>query len=159
MEGSRITNILILKMAIANLLVTISVMPFSVLVHNVGSRSIGGLFWRNFSQIRLLALYQMSAPASIFIVIVVSNDRFVAIIYPMKLRVLPKTKMTTFSMSVSSAPYAIPFMISLEIYERDLIYDYLRCFPPLNYKTSFQIYYLITFLFLYCAPLLILRVV
>ena len=27
---------------------------------------------------------------------------------------------------------------------------------PLNNKTSFQIYYLITFLFLYCAPLLIL---
>ena len=44
MEGNRITNILILKMAIANLLVTISVMPFSVLVHNVGSRSIGGRF-------------------------------------------------------------------------------------------------------------------
>ena len=38
MEGNRITNILIFKMAIANLLVTISVMPFSVLVHNVGSR-------------------------------------------------------------------------------------------------------------------------
>ena len=32
-----------------------------------------------------------------------------------KLRVLPKTKMTTFSLSVSLAPYAIPFVISLEI--------------------------------------------
>ena len=32
------------------------------------------------------------------------------------------------------------------------------CFPPLNNKTSFQIYYLITFLFLYCAPLLILMI-
>ena len=57
----------------------------------------------------------MSALASIFIVMVVLIDRFVAIMYPMKLRVLPKTKMTTFSMSVSSASYAIPFMISLEI--------------------------------------------
>ena len=61
-----------------------------------------------------LSLYQMSAPASIFIVMVVSIDRFVAVMYP-KLRVLPKTKMKTFFMSVSSASYAIPFMISLEI--------------------------------------------
>ena len=80
----------------------------------------------------------MSTPATIFIVIVVSNDRFVAIMYPMKLRVLPKNKMTAFSMSVSSAPYAIPFMISLEIYERDLIYDYLRCFPPLQLQDFFS---------------------
>ena len=51
----------------------------------------------------------------------------------------------SFFMSVSSASYAIPFMISLEIYERDRIYDCLRCFPPLtDNKTSFQIYYLIS---------------
>ena len=60
-----------------------------------------------------LSLYQMSAPASIFIIMVVSIDRLVAIMYPMKLRVLPKTKMKTFFMSVSSASYAIP----LKIYE------------------------------------------
>ena len=35
MESNRITNILILEMAIANLLVTISVMPFIALVHNI----------------------------------------------------------------------------------------------------------------------------
>ena len=92
-------------------------MPFSVLVHSVGisiDRS-ADFFGEISYKSRLLSLYQMPTPASIRIVMVVSNDYLVAIMYPMKLRVLPKIKMMTFFMSVSSAPYAIPFMISLEI--------------------------------------------
>ena len=41
-------------------------------------------------------LYQMFIPASIFIVMLVSIDRFFAVMYPMKLWVLPKTKMRCF---------------------------------------------------------------
>ena len=144
-------------MAIADLLVTISWMPYSVLFLYVGRRWIGGLFGEISCKI-VRFLFLMSIPASILIVVVVSIDRFFAIVYPMKLRVLPKTKMTTFVIWVCSASYAIPLAISYEIKERDGIYYCLRCLPPLNNKTSLKIYYLITFIFLYCAPLLILIV-
>ena len=53
MAGNRITNMLILKMAIADLLVTISVMPFSVLFW-VGGEVDRRTFWRNFLQNRSL---------------------------------------------------------------------------------------------------------
>ena len=144
-------------MAIADLLVTISAMPYNVLVLYVERRWIGGLFGEISCKL-VPFLYQTSIPASILIVVVVSIDRFFAVMYPMKLRVLTKTKMTTFVIWVCSASYAIPLMISLGIKERDGIYYCLRCFPPLNIKTSLHIYYLITFIFLYCAPLLILMV-
>ena len=49
-------------------------------------------------------------------------------------------------------------MISFGIQERDGIYYCSRCFPPLSNTTSAQIYFLTTFIFLYCAPLLILMV-
>ena len=157
--GNRITNMLILNMAVADLLVTISVMPYSVLVLYLGRtpRWIGGLFGEISCKI-VPFLAQMSIPASIFFVMVVSIDRFFAIVYPMKLRVLPKTKMMNFVIWVCSASYAVPFMISFGIQERDGIYYCSRCFPPLRNTTSAQIYYLTTFIFLYCAPLLILMV-
>ena len=148
---------LILNMAIADLLVTISAMPYSVPLLYVGWRWIGGVFGDVSCKI-VSFLPQMSIPASIFFVMVVSIDRFFAIVYPMKLRVLPKTKMMNFVIWVCSASYAVPYMISFGIQERDGIYYCLLWFPPLRNTASAQIYYLTTFIFLYCAPLLILMV-
>ena len=156
--SNRITNMLIFNMATADLIVTISVMPFSVLVLYVGERWIGGVFGEISCKI-VPFIMQMSIPASILIVVAVSIDRFFAIVYPMKPRVLPKTKMTTFVIWVCSASYAVPVVISFGIHEQEGIYFCSVFFPPLgNNTTSVQIYYLITFIFLYCAPLLILTV-
>ena len=155
--GNRITNMFILNMAVADLLVTISVMPYSIRLLYVGDRWIGGILGEISCKI-VFFLPQMSIPASIFFVIVVSIDRFFAIVYPMKLRRLPKTKMMNFVIWVCSASYAVPYMISFGIQERDGIYYCSRCFPPLRNTASAQIYYLTTFIFLYCAPLLILMV-
>ena len=157
MVGNRITNMLILNMAVADLLVTISVMPYSVRLLYVGNRWIGGLFGEISCKI-VHFLSQMSIPASVFFVMVVSIDRFFAVVYPMKLRASPKTKMTTFVIWVCSASYAVPHLISFGIQERDGIYYCSRFFPPLSNTTSLQIYFITTFIFLYCAPLLILMV-
>ena len=155
--GNRITNMLILNMAVADLLVTISVMPYSVRLLYVGNRWIGGLFGE--ISCKIVSFFsQMSIPASIFFVMVVSIDRFFAVVHPMKLRVLPKTKMTTSVIWVCSASYAVPHLMSFGIQERHGIYYCSCCFPPLSNTTSLQIYYLTTFIFLYCAPLLILMV-
>ena len=101
----------------------------------------------------------MSIPVSIAIVMVVSIDRFFAIVYPMKARAF-RLKIKTLALAawVCSAAYAIPSFISFGILERDGIYCCSSWSPPFSNKTSVQIYYLTTFIFLYCAPLLILMV-
>ena len=48
---------------------------------------ISGFFGKISYKSRSFSLYQMSTPASICIVMVVSNDRLDAIMYPMELRV------------------------------------------------------------------------
>ena len=149
---------LILNMAVADLLVTISAMPYSVLLLYVGWRWIGGVFGDVSCKI-VHFLYQMSIPASIAIVMVVSIDRFFAIVYPMKARAFRlKIKMMALAAWACSAAYAIPFLISFGILERNGIYYCSSWSPPFSNKTSVQIYYLTTFIFLYCAPLLILMV-
>ena len=156
--GNRITNMLILNMSIADLLVTIFKMPVSLLVSHVGRRWIGGTFGDISCKIVYFSRH-VSIPASIAIVMVVSVNRFFAVVYPMKARTFrQKIKMVTLAGWVCSAAYATPFLISFGIQERDGIYYCLHWFPPLNNTTSVQIYCLTAFIFLYCAPLLILMV-
>ena len=156
--GNRITNMLILNMAIADLLVTISAMPFSVLFIYVRRRWIGGIFGEISCKI-VHFIYRMSILASIFVVVVVSIDRFFAVVYSMKARTFrQKIKMAILAAWVCSAAYAIPVLTSFGIVERDGVYYCLNYLPPLNNMTSLQIFYLITFVFFYCIPLLILMV-
>ena len=149
---------LILNMAIADLLVTIFTMPVNLLYLHVGPRWIKGTFGEISCKIVRFSC-QVSIPASIAVVMVVSIDRFFAVVYPMKARTFrQKIKMMTLAAWVCSAAYAIPYGISFGIKERHGIYYCLRCLPPLSNKTSLKIYYLTTFIFLYCAPLLVLMV-
>ena len=145
--GNRITNMLILNMAIADLLVIIFMMPVSLLTFYVRWRWIGGTFGEISCKIVYFSI-RMPIPASIAIVMVVSIDRFFAVVYPMKARTFrQKIKMVTLAAWVCSAAYAIPFLISSGILELDGIYYCSPWFPPLDNMTSVQIYFLITFVF------------
>ena len=156
--GNRITNMWILNMAIADLLVTIFTMPVNLLYLHVGPRWIGGTFGEISCKIVRFSC-QVSIPASIAVVMVVSIDRFFAVVHPMKARAFRlKIKIGTLAAWVCSVAYAIPYGISFGIREHDGIYYCSSWFPPLNNLTSWQVYYLITFVFFYCTPLLILMV-
>ena len=156
--GNRITNMLILNMAIADLLVTIFTMPVNLLFCHVGGRWIRGTFGEISCKIVRFCC-QVSIPASIAVVMVVSIDRFFAVVYPMKARAFRlKIKIGTLAAWVCSVAYAIPYGISFGIREHDGIYYCSTWFPPLTNLTSWQVYYLITFVFFYCTPLLILMV-
>ena len=149
---------LILNMAIADLLVTVFWMPASLLFFHVGGRWIGGTFGEISCKIVRFSC-QVSIPASIAVLMVVSIDRFFAVVYPMKARAFRlKIKMVTLAAWVCSVAYAIPYGISFGILEHDGIHFCSPRVPPLDNMTSFQIYYLITFVFFYCTPLLILVV-
>ena len=155
--GNQAINMLIANMAVADLLVTIFAMPYSLIYLHVGVRWIGGIIGQITCKIVHFS-YQISIPASIITVLLVSLDRFFAIWYPMRGKVFRKVKITTAAIWICSAAYAIPFKLANDIYEYNGNYYCVRFFSPFDNKNSRQIYYLITFIFLYCIPLVILLV-
>lgn len=100
--GNRATNLLITNMAAADLLVTLFAMPYSVLFINVGQQWIGGVIGQVTCKFVHFA-YQISIPASIFTVLLVSFDRYFAICYPMKANVFRNGKVMTTTIWISSA--------------------------------------------------------
>ncbi|XP_022791685.1 substance-K receptor-like [Stylophora pistillata] len=155
--GNRATNLLITNMAAADLLVTLFAMPYSVLLINVGQQWIGGVIGQVTCKFVHFA-YQISIPASIFTVLLVSFDRYFAICYPMKANVFRNGKVMTTTIWISSAAYAVPFMMANDILEDNDASYCLRIFSPLDNQKSRQTYYLVTFILLYFVPLTILLV-
>lgn len=144
-------------MAAADLLVTLFAMPYSVLFINVGQQWIGGVIGQVTCKFVHFA-YQISIPASIFTVLLVSFDRYFAICYPMKASVFRNDKVMTTTIWISSAAYAIPFMMANGILEYNDASYCLRIFSPFDNQKSRQTYYLVTFILLYFVPLTILLV-
>ena len=56
----------------------------------------------------------------------------------------------------SSAGYAIPFMMANDIYDKNGTHYCVRFFVPFDNHNSPRMYYLMTFILLYCIPLAIL---
>ena len=155
--GNRATNLFMANMAAADLLVTLFAMPYSVLFINVRQQWIGGVIGQVTCKFVHFA-YQISIPASIFTVLLVSFDRYLAICYPMKTNLFRNGKVMTTVIWISSAAYAIPFMMANDILKYNDTNYCLRIFTPFDNQKSIQIYYLVTFILLYCVPLTILLV-
>lgn len=155
--GNRATNLLIANMATADLLVTTFAMPYTIIYIHVGLKWIGGVIGQVTCKFVHFS-YQISIPASIFIVLLVSFDRFFAVCYPMKANVFRNGKLMTAFIWISSAAYAIPFKMANDIHEHNGTHYCLRIFSPFDSQKSRHIYYLATFILLYCVPLVILVV-
>lgn len=155
--GNRATNLFIANMAVADLLVTLFAMPSSVLFINVGQKWIGGVIGQVTCKFVHFA-YQMSIPASIFTVLLVSFHRYFVICHPMKANVFRNGKVMTAVIWISCAVYAIPFVMAYDIVEYNDASYCLRIFSPFDYQKSGQTYYLVTFILLYFVPLTILLV-
>ena len=148
---------LIANMALADFLVTVFAMPYMVIFIHVGVKWIGGVIGQVTCKFVHFS-YQISIPASIFTVLLVSLDRFYAICYPMRGQVFRKVKLMTAVIWMSSAGYAIPFMMANDIYIKNNTHYCVRFFAPFDNRNSPQMYYLMTFILLYCIPLMILAV-
>lgn len=132
-------------------------MPYTIIYIHVGLKWLGGVVGQVTCKFVHFS-YQVSIPASIFTVLLVSFDRFYAICYPMKGNVFRNVKVMTVVIWISSAGYAIPFKMANDIHERNGTHDCRRVFSPLDNQKSQQIYYLTTFILLYCVPLVILTI-
>ena len=89
--SKNITNLFIANMAIADLLVTVTVMPYSVAFFYRNSRWVPGVI----GTITCKALYYImpvAIAASVFTMLFISFDRFYAIFYPFKEKVFRNPK-------------------------------------------------------------------
>lgn len=155
--GNRTANMLIANMAVADLLVTIFAMPYMLIYIHVGLKWLGGVIGQVTCKFVHFS-YQVSIPASIFTVLLVSFDRFYAICHPMRGNIFRNVKVMTVAIWISSTGYAIPFKMANDIHEHKGTHYCLRVFSPFDNQKSRQVYYLTTFILLYCVPLVILTV-
>ena len=150
-----VTNSLIANMAIADLLMTFSAMPYSVAYSFVQSRWFGGIMGMTTCKILHFSI-TLSIAASILSLIVIALDRFVAVAYPFKrLRSIRKISATSGIIWVLSVILSSPNLYS---YKAILVQDgNYHCFVMWEPLAS-RIYFTFVFISLYIVPLFVIAV-
>lgn len=152
-----VTNCLIANMAIADLLMTFSAMPYSAAYTYVKSRWFGGIMGMITCKILQFSV-ALSVAASVLTLVVIALDRFFAVVYPFKrASVIRKIWVVSTVIWVLSGLSMSPY---LYYYKLLLLQDgYYHCSvswePLANHWEASRIYFSFLFIALYLIPLLI----
>lgn len=152
-----VTNCLIANMAIADLLMTFSAMPYSAAYMYVKSRWFGGIMGMITCKILQFSV-ALSVAASVLTLVVIALDRFFAVVYPFKrASVIRKIWVVSTVIWVLSGLSMSPY---LYYYKLLLLQDgYYHCSvswePLANSWEASPIYFSFLFIALYLIPLLI----
>ena len=152
-----VTNCLIANMAIADLLMTFSAMPYSAAYTYVKSRWFGGIMGMITCKILQFSV-ALSVAASVLTLVVIALDRFFAVVYPFKrASVIRKIWVVSTVIWVLSGLSMSPY---LYYYKLLLLQDgYYHCSvswePLANSWEASRIYFSFLFIALYLVPLLI----
>lgn len=152
-----VTNCLIANMAIADLLMTFSAMPYSAAYMYVKSRWFGGIMGMITCKILQFSV-ALSVAASVLTLVVIALDRFFAVVYPFKrASVIRKIWVVSTVIWVLSGLSMSPY---LYYYKLLLLQDgYYHCSvswePLANSWEASRIYFSFLFIALYLIPLLI----
>lgn len=152
-----VTNCLIANMAIADLLMTFSAMPYSAAYTYVKSRWFGGIMGMITCKILQFSV-ALSVAASVLTLVVIALDRFFAVVYPFKrASVIRKIWVVSTVIWVLSGLSMSPY---LYYYKLLLLQDgYYHCSvswePLANSWEASRIYFSFLFIALYLIPLLI----
>ena len=154
------TNLLLVNMAVADILVAVFMIPLATLRYHVGSLWIGGAFGA-FSCRAMFYVSHLPIAGSTTTLTFIAFERFFAIMYPYRRIVFfSKVKLVTLLIWLSAALLMIPIAISAstsQVNGKTRCNRYWSVFG--NAKTVEQTFYLTTFLVMYTAPLLIMGVV
>ena len=116
-SSTSVTNLFIGNMAVADLLLTITIMPFSVAyLYRDPALWIGGTL----GSITCKALFYVIPvfiSASVFTMMVISFDRFYAVFYPWKKKFFQKPKVLSAIIWISSFGSMIPFVLMFQTTE------------------------------------------
>ena len=156
-----VTNLFIGNMAVADLLLTITIMPFSVAYLYRGTLWIGGTL----GSITCKALFYVMPvfiSASVFTMMLISFDRFYAIFYPLKEKFFQKPKVLSAIIWISSFGLMTPNVLMYQTNEiRPGVYYCLQKWPwaPPNdtdFTETYKVlksFHISVFVIVYALPL------
>ena len=154
------THLLIANLACSNLLITLIVMPMSIVFQYIEHRwhgGIGGSITCKLTQY----LFLFPIATSILTILVVSIDRFFAVFYPLKGQVFRRPKIMTATIWICSAIVMSPtlgiFKVVSQAERTWSCVSYFGDDPKLADILS-KVYYSLNFVILYLLPLLIISV-
>ena len=152
--SKNITNLFIANMAIADLLLTVTVMPYSVAYLYRNSRWIPGVL----GTITCKALYYImpiAISSSVFTMLFISFDRFYAIFYPFKEKVFRNPKILSAIIWISSVILMLPYVFSAKVNYSHIHMDYLceNSWPWGNRGKGTTIFHIVVFILVYALPL------
>ena len=151
-----LTNLLLVNMCLANLLVTLLAMPYSVSFLFFQYDWISGV-WGNVTCKLTHFSYALPIAASIFALILISMDRYYAVLHPFVRRPFPlrSTKLSFLATWVCSCVCMSPYWFQFRVVRSPG--GTSRCivsWSPFETVTASKAYFLFIFVFLYSLPLL-----
>ena len=158
--SKNITNLFIANMAIADLLLTVTVMPYSVAFLYRNSRWVPGVI----GTITCKALYYImpvAIAASVFTMLFISFDRFYAIFYPFKEKVFRNPKILSAIIWMSSVLLMLPYAFAAQVSYSPKFKEH-RCnneWPWEKSRKGKTIFHVIVFILVYALPLSITTVI
>ena len=156
-----VTNLFIANMAVADLLLTITIMPFSVAYLYRGSLWIGGTL----GSITCKAFFYVMPvfiSASVFTMMLISFDRFYAIFYPLKEKFFRKPKVLSSIIWVLSFGLMTPYVLMFQTIETQPgVYECLQGWPwaspnDTDFTETYKVlksFHISVFVIVYALPL------
>ena len=150
-----LTNMLLVNMCVANLLVTMFAMPYSVLFVFLQYHWLPGNLGNITCKLTHFS-YALSIAASIFALLLISLDRYYAVLYPFKRRpiLLRSTKWASLGIWVSSCVFMSPYLFQFRVVPINSASLCIISWAPLDNETASRAYFFIVFISLYSLPLL-----
>ena len=161
-RSTSVTNLFIANMAVADLLLTFTVMPFQVGYYYRGTAWIGGMLGIITCK-TLFYLIPVSIAATVLTMMLISFDRFYAIFYPLREKIFRKPKILSgtiwFLSFVLMLPYPMLFQIRFNPVPK--VDECVQVWPwedpnDKNHSETFRvlkIFHSIVFVLLYALPL------
>ena len=150
-----LTNMLLVNMCVANLLVTVFAMPYSTaylfLQYHWLSGDLGNVTCKltHFS-------YALSIAASIFALLLISLDRYYAVLHPFKGRplLLRSVRFASLGIWFFSCVCMSPYLFQFRVWQHGSFSFCIISWSPLDTVTASRTYFIVVFVFLYSLPLL-----
>ena len=156
------TNLFIANMAITDLLLTFTVMPYSIAYFYRHTRWFGGALG-NFTCKALFYCIRISIAASVFTITIISFDRLYAIFYPLREKLFRKPKILSAIIWVLSIVLMIPTVLlhTVKYFPKEDAYYCTQVWPwedpnDLTFEETFRVlktFHIVLFITLYALPL------
>ena len=149
-----LTNMLLVNMCVANLLVTLFAMPYSILFVFLQYRWLSGHLGNVTCKLTHFS-YALSIAASIFSLLLISLDRYFAVLHPFKRRplLLRSTRCASLGIWILSCIFMSPYLFQFRVIQGSFASYCIISWLPLDNVTASKIYFIIVFVLLYSLPL------